>query len=88
LKHLQTALPPGIYDPEAPDRIIEVKTEDAYDMVRCLAREEGYFIGISSGAAAVAARLVARELEEGIIVTLFPDAGFKYLSDEELWKAN
>ena len=55
-------------------------------MVRCLAREEGYFIGISSGAAAVAARLVSQELEEGVVVTVFPDAGFKYLSDDELWK--
>jgi cysteine synthase B len=87
LKHLLSAVPPGIYDPEAYDGIIEVKTEDAYDMVRCLAREEGYFIGISSGAAAVAARQVAQELEEGIVVAIFPDAGFKYLSDEELWKA-
>ena len=86
LKHLPTAVSPGIYDPEVYDRIIEVKTEDAYDMVRCLAREEGYFIGISSGAAAVAARQVAQELEEGIVVAIFPDAGFKYLSDEELWK--
>ena len=88
LKHLPSAIPPGIYDPEIPDRIIEVKTEDAYDMVRCLAREEGYFIGISSGAAAVAARQIAQELEEGIVVTLFADAGFKYLSDEELWRGN
>jgi len=55
-------------------------------MVRCLAREEGYFIGISSGAAAVAARQVARELDQGVVVTLFPDAGFKYLSDEALWR--
>jgi cysteine synthase len=55
-------------------------------MVRCLAREEGYFIGISSGAAAVAARQVANELEEGVVVTVFPDAGFKYLSDDELWR--
>ena len=86
LKHLPTAIPPKIYDPEAADRIINIKTEDAYDMVRCLAREEGYFIGISSGAAAVAARQVAKDLEEGVVVTIFPDAGFKYLSDELLWK--
>lgn len=86
LKHIPTAIPPAIYDPSLADRIIEIKTEEAYDMVRCLAREEGYFIGISSGAAAVAARYVAQELEEGVVVTLFPDAGFKYLSDEELWK--
>jgi cysteine synthase B len=86
LKHLPTAIPPGIYNPEDADRIITVKTEDAYDMVRCLAREEGYFIGISSGAAAVAARQVAQGLEDGVVVTLFADAGFKYLSDEQLWK--
>ena len=86
LKHIPTAIQPGIVDPESVSRVIEVKTEDAYDMVRCLAREEGYFIGISSGAAAVAARQVANELDEGVVVTIFPDAGFKYLSDEELWK--
>ena len=86
LKHIPTAIPPAIYDPSLADRIIGIKTEEAYDMVRCLAREEGYFVGISSGAAAVAARYVAQELEEGVVVTLFPDAGFKYLSDEELWK--
>jgi cysteine synthase B len=85
LKHLPTAIPPAIYDPGLADRIIEVKTEEAYDMVRCLAREEGYFVGISSGAAAVAARFVAQELDQGVVVTLFPDAGFKYLSDEQLW---
>jgi cysteine synthase B len=86
LKHIPTAIQPGIYDPNAADRIIPIKTEEAYDMVRCLAREEGYFLGISSGAAAVAARLVSQELEEGVVVTVFPDAGFKYLSDDELWK--
>ncbi len=86
LKHIPSAIQPGIYDPDAADRVIEVRTEDAYDMVRCLAREEGYFIGISSGAAAVAARQVAADLEKGVVVTVFPDAGFKYLSDEELWK--
>ena len=85
LKHIPTAIQPGIYDPTAADRIIEIRTEDAYDMVRCLAREEGYFIGISSGAAAVAARQVANEIEDGVVVTVFPDAGFKYLSDEALW---
>lgn len=86
LKHIPSSIKPGIYDPSAADRIVPVKTEDAYDMVRCLAREEGYFIGISSGAAAVASRKVANELDEGVVVTVFPDAGFKYLSDEELWR--
>jgi len=88
LKHMPSAIQPGIYDPAAADRIIGIKTEEAYDMVRCLAREEGYFLGISSGAAAVAAREVASELDEGVVVTVFPDAGFKYLSDEELWKGS
>ncbi len=86
LKHIPSTIQPGIYDPSAADRIIPIKTEDAYDMVRCLAREEGYFIGISSGAAAVAARQVAKEIKNGVVVTIFPDAGFKYLSDDELWK--
>ncbi len=86
LKHIPSTIQPGIYDPSAADRIIPIKTEDAYDMVRCLAREEGYFIGISSGAAAVAARQVANEHKNGVVVTIFPDAGFKYLSDDELWK--
>ena len=54
-------------------------------MARRLTREEGLFVGISSGAAAVAALRVAAELEDGVVVTLFPDAGYKYLSDRELW---
>jgi len=51
-----------------------------------LAREEGLFVGISSGAAAVAALQVASELETGLVVTVFPDAGYKYLSDTKLWQ--
>jgi cysteine synthase B len=86
LKHMLTAIQPGIFDPQTPDRTIEVPTEEAYDMVVCLAREEGYFVGISSGAAAVAALEVASSLETGVVVTVFPDAGYKYLSDEALWK--
>ena len=86
LKHMASAIQPGIYDPTTPDRIIHVSTEESYRMVRRLAREEGYFVGVSSGSAAVAALRVAEELDRGNIVTIFPDAGFKYLSDEELWK--
>lgn len=85
LKHMQTAIKPGIYDPDFPDRTIEVTTEDAYDMVGKLARDEGMFVGISSGAAAVAAIQVASELEAGMVVTIFPDSGYKYLSDTNLW---
>ena len=85
LKHMPSAIQPGIYDSTFADEILEVKTEHAHEMVRRLAREEGLFVGISSGAAAVAALRVANELEEGRVVTIFPDAGYKYLSDRALW---
>ena len=85
LKHMPTAIKPGIYDASFADETREVRTEDAHDMVLRLAREEGLFVGISSGAAAVAALRLAEELEDGVVVTLFPDAGYKYLSDKSLW---
>jgi cysteine synthase len=68
------------------DEQIEVETEAAHEMVKRLAREEGLFVGISSGAAAVAALRVAKNLEQGVVVTVFPDAGYKYLSDTSLWE--
>jgi cysteine synthase B len=85
LKHMETAIKPGIYNVNFADRTIEVATEDAHAMVLRLAREEGLFVGISSGAAAVAALQVASEIEAGQVVTVFPDAGYKYLSDKKLW---
>lgn len=87
LKHMPTAIQPAIYDPSIPDRNLEIPTEQAYKMVQRLVREEGYFVGISSGAAALAALQVASQLEEGVVVTVFPDAGYKYLSDEKLWES-
>lgn len=87
LKHLPSALKPGIFDPALPERSLEISTEEAYAMVRKLARLEGLFVGISSGAAAAAALKVAEQLPEGVVVTVFPDAGYKYLSERELWKA-
>src|SRR5690349_20358173 len=87
LKHMPTAIKPGIYDASFADETREVRTEDAHDMVLRLAREEGLFVGISSGAAALAALRVAQELDEEIVVTLFPDAGYKYLSDKSLCEA-
>jgi cysteine synthase B len=80
LKHLATAQVPGIYDPDLIDRITEVSTEDAGSMARRLARQEGLFVGISAGAAVVAALRVARELERGVVVALLADGGFKYTS--------
>jgi cysteine synthase B len=88
LKHMPSAIKPGIYDESVAGSRLEVQTEAAYEMVKKLAREEGLFVGISSGAAAVAALRVASELEEGVIVTVFPDAGYKYLSDKTLWENN
>src|SRR6185503_5860104 len=85
LKHMPTAIKPGIYDSSFADETREVRTEDAQEMVARLAREEGLFVGISSGAAALAAVRLADELDEGIVVTLFPDAGYKSLSDKSLW---
>ncbi|MCP4141510.1 MAG: cysteine synthase family protein [Chloroflexi bacterium] len=86
LKHMLSAEHPAIYDKNLPDRYLEIETEAAHEMVRRLAREEGLFVGLSSGAAAVAALRVAEKLESGVVVTVFPDAGYKYLSNKELWK--
>jgi len=85
LKHMESAQKPPIYDSNFPDQFIDVETEAAHGMVRRLAREEGLFVGISSGAAAVAALKMAQNIDKGIIVTVFPDAGYKYLSEKALW---
>ena len=84
LKHMPTALRPGIYDESLADENVEVQTEDAYDMARRLAREEGLFVGVSAAAAVAAAIRVASTLQEGVVVTVLPDAGFKYVS-ERFW---
>jgi len=86
LKHMPTAIKPGIYDESLADDQLEVRTEAAHEMVKRLAREEGLFVGISSGAAAVAALQIASQLDEGVVITVFPDAGYKYLSDKNLWE--
>ena len=86
LKHLPTAIQPGIYDASLPDQVIEISTEAAYDMVKRLASEEGLIVGISSAANALAALSLAAELDDGLIVTVFPDSGYKYMSDESLWE--
>jgi len=87
LKHMASAIVPGIYDPALADEDLRVDTERAYEMVRLLAREEGLLAGISSGAAVVAMLDVARRLDKGIIVTIFPDGSEKYLS-ESFWTAD
>ena len=81
LKHMASAIVPGIYDPTLADEDLRVSTERAHDLVRRLAREEGLLAGISSGAALAATLDVARRLERGVVVTVFPDGAEKYLSD-------
>jgi cysteine synthase B len=85
LKHMATAIVPGIYDDGLADENLAVGTEAAHAMARRLALEEGLFVGISAGAAAVAALRVAERLTSGVVVTVFPDAGYKYVS-ERFWK--
>ena len=80
LKHMETSIVPGIYDPAFADRKILVEPEGAHAMARRLAQEEGLFVGISAGAARWSALQVARELDEGVVVALLPDGGEKYLS--------
>ncbi|MGH9704251.1 MAG: PLP-dependent cysteine synthase family protein [Candidatus Acidiferrales bacterium] len=87
LKHMATAIVPGIYDAGLADEDLFVKTEDAYYWVRRLARDEGLLVGVSSGAALQACIEVAQEIpreEQAVIVTVFPDSGDKYLS-ERFW---
>jgi cysteine synthase B len=84
LKNIPTSIVPGIYDPSVADENLEVSTEESYAMTLRLAREEGLLVGISSGAAMVAALKVASKVRQGVVVTVFPDSGDKYLS-ERFW---
>jgi len=84
LKHMETALAPGIYDPSIADEQIDVATEDAHRMAVRLAREEVYLVGVSSAANMVAAIKVASRMKQGVVVTIFCDSASKYLS-ESFW---
>ena len=86
LKHMASALVPSIYDPSIADEDLRVGTEEAHRLVRRLAREEGLMVGISSGAALFAALTIGRQLDSGVIVTVFPDGAEKYLT-EKFWTA-
>jgi cysteine synthase B len=84
MKHMASAIVPEIYDPSVADRNLATPTEDAYGMVKRLAREEGILVGISAGAAVATSLRVARELESGVVVTILCDGADKYLS-ESFW---
>jgi cysteine synthase B len=85
LKHMDTAIRPGIYDETLADEDIRVSTERAHALTRQLASEEGLLVGVSSGAALAAALEVASRIREGVIVTIFPDSGTRYLT-ESFWQ--
>lgn len=82
LKHMDTAIVPGIYEPTLADDALRCSTEDAFAMTRRLAREEGVLVGPSSGANVATALRVARTLSAGAVVTLLCDTGTRYLSDD------
>ena len=83
LKHMESAIVPGIYDPALADEDVRVGTEEAYQMTRCLAQEEGLLVGISSGANLAGALKIARS--GAVMVVVFCDGGERYLS-ERFWE--
>jgi cysteine synthase B len=85
LKHMETAIRPGIYDDTLADEDVRVSTERAHALTRRLAAEEGLLVGVSSGAALAAALDLAERVQEGVIVTIFPDSGTRYLT-EHFWQ--
>lgn len=82
---METAIVPGIFEPELADAALTISTEEAQRMVKRLARKEGVFVGLSSGAAAAAALRVARSIRSGVVVTIFPDGGRRYIN-ENFWE--
>jgi cysteine synthase B len=86
LKHMETAIRPGIYDHTLADEDVRVTTERAYAFTRRLASEEGMLVGVSSGAALAAALDLAERVRKGVIVMVFPDSGTRYLT-ERFWDA-
>jgi cysteine synthase B len=85
MKHMESAIVPAVYDPTVADENLATPTEEAYEMVKRVAREEGLLIGVSAGAAVSTALRVAREAETGTIVTVLCDGADKYLS-ESFWE--
>ncbi len=80
LKNMKEAYKPGIYDKNRLDKKINVKDEDAYEIAREIAKKEGIFVGMSSGAAMFGALQIIKDLKDALVVVLFPDGGERYLS--------
>ncbi len=85
LKHMETAIVPDIYDPTLATANLGAPTEESLELVRDLARKEGLLVGPSSGAALWGAIEVANTIDAGVIVTLFPDSGERYLSEHHIF---
>ena len=80
LKNMKESYVPGIFDKSLPDQIINVHDEEAFELTKKLAKEEGLFVGMSSGAALAGALKIAAKIKKGTIVTIFADGGERYLS--------
>ena len=85
MKHMESAIVPAVYDPTIADANLATPTEQAYEMVKRVAREEGILIGISAGAAVATALRVAQEIDTGTVITVLCDGADKYLS-ESFWE--
>ncbi len=82
LKNMAEALVPSIYNPDLIDEIVPIESEQAFAAARAIVKKEGIFVGMSSGAALLAAQAMAKKIKEGVVVTIFPDRGEKYLSTD------
>jgi cysteine synthase B len=82
LKNMAEALVPSIYNPDLIDEIVPIDTQEAFGAAREIVKKEGIFVGMSSGAALLAAQAVAQKIKQGVVVTIFPDRGEKYLSTD------
>lgn len=87
LKHMKSAILPGIYDTELADDNLEISTEESQLLVKRLAKEEGLLVGMSAGAALAAALIIGERLTTGVIVVIFPDSAHKYF-DQRFWQEN
>ncbi|MBI4228201.1 MAG: PLP-dependent cysteine synthase family protein [Deltaproteobacteria bacterium] len=85
LKHMATSIVPGIFDPSFPDERLYVPTEDSYRVMKELLKKEGIFVGHSGGAVIHATLEYAKRLDEGVLVAILPDSGYRYLSGGIWW---
>lgn len=85
LKHMPSSIQPGIFKESFPDEIMGMGTEESYDMMKYVMDKKGLFVGHSGGAAIQAVYEVAKTLDSGVIVTVLPDSGFRYLSEGIWW---